>query len=55
MGEVPVAEIVLSNEGVVSLLELKKYCKDKLTDIKVPKQFIVVDSILKTYNGKIKR
>lgn len=55
LGEVPVAEIVLSNEGVVSLLELKKYCKDKLTDIKVPKQFIVVDSILKTYNGKIKR
>lgn len=54
-GEVPIAEIVLSDTEKFSAAELKKYCKEILTDIKVPKQFIVVECLLKTYNGKIKR
>ena len=54
-GEVPIAEIVLSDSRDFSITDLKKYCKELLTDIKVPKQFTIVKDLVKTYNGKIKR
>jgi long-chain acyl-CoA synthetase len=53
MGEVPVAKIVLKSD--VSAAELKQFCSTKLADYKVPVRFDFIDSLPKTYNGKIKR
>ena len=52
LGEVPVAQIVAKNINIESL---KAYCKLTLTNYKIPVRFYVVDTIEKTYNGKIKR
>lgn len=53
MGEMPVAKIVLKSD--VTSAELKQYCSGKLTDYKIPVRFDFVESLPKTYNGKIKR
>jgi acyl-coenzyme A synthetase/AMP-(fatty) acid ligase len=53
MGEVPVAKIVLKSD--VSAAELKQFCSIKLADYKVPVRFDFIESLPKTYNGKIKR
>lgn len=55
LGEVPVAKIVPDNEMNLDLNEVKKYCKQKLADYKIPYKFIIVSEIIKTYNGKTKR
>ncbi len=53
LGEVPVAKIILKKE--ISSIELKKYCMELLADYKVPHNFMVVEKLPKTYNGKLKR
>lgn len=53
MGEVPAAKIVLKAD--VSIAELKKFCSKNLANYKVPVKFDIVNSLPKTYNGKIKR
>ena len=53
MGEVPVAMVVLKAD--ITSAELKQYCSQKLTDYKVPIRFDFLESLPKTYNGKIKR
>lgn len=53
MGEMPVAKVVLKYDTTAA--ELKQYCSQKLTDYKVPVRFDFVESLPKTYNGKIKR
>lgn len=52
LGEVPVAQIVAKNIDIDSL---KAYCKLNLSNYKIPVRFYIVDTIEKTYNGKIKR
>lgn len=52
LGEVPVAQIVSKN---IDLKLLRKYCKENLSNYKLPVRFYIVDTIEKTYNGKIKR
>ena len=53
MGEVPVAKVVLRSE--ISAKELTKYCSSRLASYKVPVTFEFVQTLAKTYNGKIKR
>ena len=53
LGEYPVAYVV--SNGHCTDEELKKYCKEYLSDIKIPKRFIFTESLPKTYNGKNKR
>ena len=54
LGEIPVAQIILKDKTKV-LSDIKEYCKKKLSNYKIPKVIQVVNSIEKTYNGKIKR
>lgn len=56
-GELPVARIVLRDEaaGTIALDELRRYCYQRLTQFKVPKEFVVVDRLEKTASGKLKR
>lgn len=53
LGEIPVAKVVLKKE--VSPVDLKRYCAQYLTDYKIPHRFEIVESLPKTYNGKVKR
>lgn len=53
MGEMPVAKVVLKSDTTTT--ELKQYCSQRLADYKVPIRFDFVESLPKTYNGKIKR
>lgn len=53
LGEIPIARVELKR--ACELVELKKYCKQQLSDYKVPVRFEIVDYISKTYNGKVKR
>ena len=54
LGEVPIAKIVLKDD-LCSEEQLKKYLKKHLSDYKIPVRFDFVDSLPKTYNGKIQR
>ena len=53
LGEVPAARVVLKNKN--GIMDFKSFCKNKLTDYKIPVSFEIVDKLDKTYNGKIKR
>ena len=53
LGEIPVAKVILNKDIVVS--ELKKYCSNLIADYKIPYRIDKVDSLPKTFNGKIKR
>lgn len=57
-GQVPAAEIVPSNPGAepASLWpELRRYCYSHLSAYKVPKHFLLVESLPKTASGKLRR
>jgi long-chain acyl-CoA synthetase len=57
-GEIPVAEIVMKNpkQAATGLTrQLRRHCFDSLSEYKVPKEFIIVDSIRKTLSGKTVR
>jgi len=53
LGEVPVAQVVLNNN--VQIIKLQDYCFRFLSDYKVPVRFYIVNELVKTYNGKVKR
>ncbi|KRN78851.1 o-succinylbenzoate--CoA ligase [Fructilactobacillus lindneri] len=52
-GSVPVAFIVTNK--VINLQQLSDYLTSKMAKYKVPKQFILIDELPKTNNGKIRR
>lgn len=54
LGEVPFAKIVVEEKGIEED-ELICFCKKKMAEYKVPRKFITVEKIDKTYNGKVKR
>lgn len=56
-GELPAAKVVmLDTVNYDSLLDnLKRFCYQRLAQYKVPKEFLLVDSLPKTASGKIKR
>ena len=58
LGEVVQADIVVDfehNDSSDIVHSLKLICSEKLSRYKIPKSFHIVDSISRTYNGKIKR
>lgn len=54
LGEVPIAKIVLKGKKY-SKENFREYLQRYLSDYKIPVRFDFVDSIPKTYNGKIQR
>ncbi len=54
-GQLPIAEVVMSNNSELDVFKLKKHCMQKLDSYKIPKEFIKVKSIKKTHSNKIKR
>ena len=55
LGEVPVAKVVLHDKKNVCEKELVNYCRDYLSDYKIPTKIYFVDSLPSTSSGKIKR
>jgi len=53
LGEIPIAKIVSKNK--IDFGDLQKFCSDRLSAYKVPQRIEIVESLSKTYNGKIKR
>lgn len=54
LGEIPCAKVVLENKKITKN-EIKKYCKQKLSDYKIPVEIDFVNKLEKTYTGKLKR
>ncbi len=55
-GQLPMASIVLRDgSDVLDVNDLRRFCYQRLTQYKVPKDFAFVESIPKTASGKIKR
>lgn len=54
-GEIPIAEVVLHTPGSMSEEELIAFCEERLASYKVPHKIIYVESLRRTYNGKIAR
>ncbi|MCC2625544.1 MAG: long-chain fatty acid--CoA ligase [Burkholderiales bacterium] len=52
-GEAVIAYIVLKPGWQIDELEIKKRCREKLTNYKLPRNFIFVDELPKTLVGKI--
>jgi long-chain acyl-CoA synthetase len=53
-GQLPVAKVVLKN-GPADLTELRRFCYQRLSPYKVPKDFEFVSELPKTASGKIRR
>lgn len=56
-GELPAARIVLRDgvDAAALLGDLRRFCYRRLASYKVPKEFVVVASLVKTASGKVKR
>ncbi len=54
-GEVVKAFISLKKGEVATQAEIKRFCRERLVDYKVPKQVVFVDSLPKTSSGKIRK
>lgn len=54
-GELPVANVVLQDNTALSEDELRTYCKNKMSDFKVPARIHIVEELDRTYNGKVSR
>lgn len=53
LGEVPIALIKVYDKNKV--IDFYAYCESRISKYKIPKEFILVDIIEQTYNGKNKR
>lgn len=53
LGEVPIAKLVVDDGCDID--EVKKFCHEKLSPFKVPREFIIVESLNKTITGKVSR
>lgn len=51
--EMPEAKIVVSRD--VSVKELQSFCLARLSGFKIPRRFLICDSLEKTPSGKLKR
>ena len=52
-GEIIAAVVVLKKKGTATEQELKHFCLERITNYKVPKQVIFLDSLPRTASGKI--
>ena len=56
-GQLPAARLVLKDgkSGDLKLGDLRRFCYQRMSQYKVPKDFQVVDALPKTASGKVKR
>ena len=54
-GEVLKAFVSLKKGGSATESEIKKFCRERLVDYKVPKEVAILDSLPKTGTGKIRK
>ena len=54
-GEVVKAFVSLKKGEVATEAEIKKFCRERLVDYKVPKEVIIMDALPKTGSGKIRK
>ena len=54
-GEVPVAAVILSDDAKLDDVDLLAWCRDNLSNYKIPARFIAVDSFPRTGTDKIQR
>ena len=55
MGELPIAYVVLRHAGAATPAELEAFCREHLSSYKVPRRFIIVESLPLTPTGKIQK
>jgi acyl-CoA synthetase (AMP-forming)/AMP-acid ligase II len=55
MGELPIAYVVLRHAGAATPAELEAFCREQLSSYKVPRRFIIVESLPLTPTGKIQK
>lgn len=51
-GEIPVAEVVLTDGYTITERELRDFCSTKLSNYKIPAKIFFVNALEQTYNGK---
>ncbi len=51
-GEIPVAEVVLTDGYAITEHELRDFCSTKLSNYKIPAKIFFVNALEQTYNGK---
>jgi len=54
-GEIPLAKVIIKKGAKVTDIELIQYCKEKLSDYKIPSKITFVNELQYTNNMKIKR
>lgn len=54
-GQLPAARLVLRNSASLDLGDLRRFCYQRMSQYKVPKDFQVADALPKTASGKVKR
>lgn len=55
MGELPVAYVVLRQPGAATVEALEAHCRQQLSSYKVPRRFVIVESLPLTPTGKIQK
>ena len=55
MGELPVAYVVLRQAGAATPEALEAFCREQLSSYKVPRRFVIVESLPLTPTGKIQK
>ena len=55
MGELPVAYVVLKQDGAATAENLDEHCRQLLSSYKVPRRFVFVESLPLTPTGKIQK
>ena len=51
-GEIPVAEVVLTDGYTITERDLRDFCSTKLSNYKIPAKIFFVNALEQTYNGK---
>jgi malonyl-CoA/methylmalonyl-CoA synthetase len=54
-GEEVVALVVPARNGALNVAELEAWCRDRLVNYKVPKEYLFVDSLPRNHMGKVVR
>jgi acyl-CoA synthetase (AMP-forming)/AMP-acid ligase II len=55
MGELPVAYVVLRQAGAATPEALEAFCREQLSSYKVPRRFVMVESLPLTPTGKVQK
>lgn len=55
LGETAAAKVVVDKSSECTVESIQKFCETRLSSYKIPRRIYFVESLEKTYNGKIKR